>query len=49
MTKEEADSILTKLDKQVKEDTASPAKALAALVAAGLVTKDGQPTEPFRV
>lgn len=49
MTKEEADAILLTLEEQVKEDTSSPEKALAALVAAGLVTEDGQPTEPFRV
>ena len=49
MTKEEAEPILIALNKRVEEATTSPEKALAVLVAAGLVTADGKPTEPYRV
>ena len=48
MSQEDIAAILKGLDEYVNETTASPEAAFNALVAAGLVKKNGQPEEPFR-
>ncbi len=49
MSHEEAKRIIKELDKHIKDSSSSAEKALEALVAAGLVSKDGKPAEPYRV
>lgn len=49
MSYEESRKIIAKLKKQTEDNTESREKAIAALVAAGLVKQDGKPTEPYRV
>ena len=48
MSQEEASSILQGLKKFTAEATSSKEKAIQALVDAGLITPDGQPTEPYK-
>lgn len=48
MSEEDAKRILEGLQSYVAETTSSPEKALAALVAAGLVDENGQPTAPYK-
>ena len=48
MSQEEANSILERLKEFSKEVTSSKEKARQALVNAGLITPDGQPTAPYK-
>ena len=47
MSQEEANSILEGLKKFTEDATSSKENAIQALVDAGLITPDGQPTEPY--
>lgn len=49
MSQEEAKIIIEKLNMHTTENTSSEEKALATLVAAGLVKPDGTPAEPYSV
>jgi len=49
MTHEEAKRIIKELDKHIKDSSLNAKKALEALVAAGLVHKNGKPAEPYCV
>lgn len=48
MSKEEADEIIERLKKYTEEITSTKEKALQALIDAGLVTADGQPTDFYK-
>ncbi len=47
MTKTEADQLIKQLKEYQKEVTVSKETALATLVRAGLITKDGNPTPHY--
>ncbi len=49
MSQEEARLMIERLNEHTIESTSSAAKALAALVAAGIVKQDGTPEEPYSV
>ncbi|KHD07659.1 hypothetical protein PN36_03930 [Candidatus Thiomargarita nelsonii] len=48
MTEEDAKKIMEQLKKYTEETTSSKEKALQALIDAGLVKADGQPTDLYR-
>ncbi|MEN8219395.1 MAG: hypothetical protein ABFS56_24185 [Pseudomonadota bacterium] len=48
MTEEDAKKIMERLKKYTEETTSSKEKALQALIDAGLVNADGQPTDLYR-
>jgi len=48
MSQEDAKKILERLKKYTDEITSSKEKALKALIDAGLVTADGQPTDLYK-
>jgi predicted transcriptional regulator len=48
MSKEEAEEIMERVKKYTEEVTSTKEKALQALIDAGLVTEDGQPTELYK-
>lgn len=48
MSQEDANRILAGLEKFVQEATANEQKAREALIAAGLIKPNGQPTEHYR-
>jgi len=48
MSPEEAKEILERLKKYTEETTSSKEKALQALIDAGLVKADGQPTDLYK-
>ncbi len=48
MNQEEATKILTRLKKYTEEVTSSKEKAIKALVDAGLVKSNGQPTDLYK-
>ena len=49
MSQEEARLIIEKLNEHTVESTSSAEKALAVLVAAGIVKQDGTPEKPYSV
>ena len=49
MSQEEARIIIEKLKEHTDESTSSAEKALATLLAAGLIKKDGTPAKPYNV
>ncbi len=49
MSQEEARIIIEKLKEHTAESTSSAEKALATLLAAGLIKKDGTPAKPYNV
>lgn len=49
MSQEEARLIIEKLNAHTAESTSSAEKALATLIAAGIIKQDGTPAEPYSV
>ena len=47
MSQEEAKIIIEKLKEHTIESTSSTEKALATLIAIGLIKEDGTPAEPY--
>lgn len=49
MSKEEAEALIKQLKENNKKNTSSKANAIKALIDAGLVDSQGNPTKPYRV